>query len=148
MCRCTGYVCRATVLLSYVFAKILSYVFRTKFFLWLVQYSGYDVDYVFRCLSRRHIFVHMYMRVFPKIAFLQILPFSALYPGVVAICLRCLTTLFGQCACFDWLFLFQCLYGDGTAVRVDSARDWELDGAEAFVAVLQPGACGRRLARG
>ena len=99
----------------------------TKFFLRLVQYSGYYVEYVVRCLSRLHIFVHLYMRVFPKIAFLLILSFSALYPESLIMHRYRLTTLFRQRVCVDCLFLFQCLYVDCTAVRVDSARDWELD---------------------
>jgi hypothetical protein len=110
----------------------------TKFFLRLVQYSGYYVEYVVRCLSRRHIFV--YMRVFPKIAFLPIVPFSVLYPESLIMHRYRLTTLFRQRAYVDCLFLFQCLYVDSTAVWVDSARDLELDGADVFEAVLQPGA--------
>jgi hypothetical protein len=119
----------------------------TKFFLRLVQYSGYYVEYVVRFLSRLHIFVDLYMRVFPKIAFLPILPFSVLYPESLIMRRYRLSTLFRQRVCVDCLFLFQCLYVDCTAVRVDSAPDWEFNGADDFAAGIQPGAWGRRLAR-
>ena len=54
--------------------------------------------------------------------------------------MRCLTPVLQQRARVDYIFLFYYLYGDGTAVRVDSARDWELDGADEFGSALQRGA--------
>jgi hypothetical protein len=126
MCRCTGYGCPVMGVLLYA---DMAYTWRP------VDVFSYMFVYIDACVY------------FRQVVCLQLVPYSALYAEVVTICLRCLTALFQQRARFDSIFLFQCLHVDCTAVWVDSARDWELDGADVFGSVRQRGAWGRRLAR-
>jgi hypothetical protein len=84
---------------------------------------------------------------FRQMVCLQVAPYSTLYSESVNVLFYRLTTLFQQRACVDSIFLFQSVHVKCTAVRVDSARDWEVDGADGIVSEQQPGAWGRRLAR-
>ena len=108
-----------------------------------------DMAYTWRHLD---VFSHMFVYIgacvyFRQVVCLQLVPYSAIYSECIIMCLYRFITLFQQRARSDSIFLFQCLHVDCTAVWVDSARDWELDGADVFESVLQRGAWGRRLAR-
>ena len=88
-----------------------------------------------------HMFVYIGACVFFRLVVcLQLVPYSAIYSECIIMCLYRFITLFQQRARFDSIFLFQCLHVDCTAVWVDSARDWELDGADEFGSALQRGA--------